>query len=139
MMARLVEGRRAPRPWEAPPGVVSAIVDSETGLRVADGCEADEAYREIFLARHVPASACPGEMPWMADDEQWEREDEDDSRRAREAYLDALRDEIERRIRDSRRRQAERRDERREDEQRRRRERRRLERERRRLQEEDGR
>ena len=69
MMARLVEGRVAPLAWAAPAGIVSATVDSETGLVVAQGCEAAYAYREFFLRRHVPAAACPGEMPMIAGDD----------------------------------------------------------------------
>ena len=141
MMARLADGRRAPRAWTAPPGVVSATVDSETGLVVAEGCEAAYGYREVFLRGHVPAAACPDETPMMAgdDDGEWEESpDEEDRRRAREAYLDALREEIERRLRDHRRRVEERGDDRKEEEKRRRRERKRMERERRQLRE-DGR
>jgi membrane peptidoglycan carboxypeptidase len=138
MMARLVEGRRAPRAWTAPPGVVSATVDSETGLVVADGCEAAFAYREVFLRRSVPAAACPGDMPMVAgeDDGDWEgSRDEDEGRRAREAYLEALREEIERRLRDHRRRVEEAEDARKDEEKRRKREQRRIERERRQLEE----
>jgi penicillin-binding protein 1A len=139
MMARLHEGRAAPRPWSAPPGVVSAIVDSETGFVIAEGCEAASPYREMFLRRHVPAAACPGESWRYADDDEdvWERH-EDEGRRAREAYLDALRDAIERRIRDSRRRRDEREEAREDEEKRRRKERRRRLREQR-DREEDGR
>jgi len=142
MMARLSEGRPAPRPWTAPVGVVSATVDSETGLVVAAGCEAAYAYREMFLKRHVPAAACPGDMPMIAGDEdgEWERsrDREEEGRRARDAYLETLREEIERRIRDHRRRVEDREDDRKDEEKRRKRERKRRERERREL-EEDGR
>ena len=141
MMARLAEGRRPPRPWTAPPGVVSATVDSQTGLVVADGCEAASAYREVFLRRHVPRAACPDEGPMWADEEgEWERPDdgEDDRRRAREAYLDALREEIERRLREQRRRAEEWEEDRRDEEKRRRKEQRRRERERRRLEGDGG-
>jgi penicillin-binding protein 1A len=137
MMARLAEGRRPPRPWTAPPGVVSATVDSETGLVIAADCEAAYPYRELFLRRYVPASACPGEMPLIAGDEdgEWERSpDENDGRRAREAALDALREEIERRLREHRRRMEDFEDDRKKEEKRRRQE---EKRERRRLQE-DG-
>jgi penicillin-binding protein 1A len=139
MMARLAEGRPAPRPWTAPPGIVAATVDSDTGLVVADGCEADYAYREVFLRRHVPAAACPGDMPMIADDEDvWDRpEEDDDRRRAREAYLDSLREEIERRLREHRRRAEEWEEDRRDEEKRRRKEQRRRERERRRLEEDE--
>ena len=132
MMARLAEGRRAPPPWTAPPGVVSATVDSETGLVVAEGCEAVYAYREMFLRRHVPSAACPGEMPMVAgdDDGEWGSRDEDrDRRRAREAYLETLREEIERRLRDHRRRVEDWEDDGKKEEKRRRRERKRIERE----------
>jgi 1A family penicillin-binding protein len=135
MMARLTEGRRPPAAWTAPAGVVSAVVDSETGLVVANGCEAAYPYREMFLRRHVPGVACPGEM--MADDDgDWGADDdESDGRRAREAYLDHLREEIERRLREHRRRmeewEEEQEDQRKEDEKRRRREQKRRERERR--------
>ena len=139
MMARLAEGRAAPLPWAMPSGVVSATVDSETGLMVAEGCEAAYPYREVFLRRHVPAAACPGEMPMIAGDGDWEepRDDEDEDRRAREVYLDALREEMERRLRDHHRRMEEWEDDRRQEEKRRRREQKRIERERRQL-EEDG-
>jgi len=137
MMARLAEGRPAPRTWTAPPGIVAATVDSDTGLVVADGCEAAYAYREVFLRRHVPAAACPGDMPMIADDEDvWDRpEEDDDRRRAREAYLDSLREEIERRLREHRRRAEEWEEERRDEEKRRRKEQRK--RERRRLEEDE--
>jgi penicillin-binding protein 1A len=131
MMARLYEGRPAPRPWTAPPGVVSASVDAQTGLVIAEGCEAASPYREIFLRKHVPAAACPGDGWRYADDDDsvWERH-EDEGRRAREAYLDALRDAIEERIRDRRRRREEIEEAREDEEKRRRKERRRRRRER---------
>ena len=136
MMARLSDGKAPPRPWTAPAGVVSANVDSETGLVIAEGCEAGGAYREFFLRRHVPESACPGQT-WASDDDDsvWDRPEENDGRRARDAYLDALREAIERRIRDHRRRQDDDEEERREEEKRRRKERRRMERQRRQIEE----
>ena len=111
MMARLAEGRRPPPEWQAPAGVVGLMVDAETGLVVAQGCDDSSAYREIFLRRHVPAEACPGEEPMIAEDreeggdESWDPDRERQKRRrARDAVLEALRDEIERRIREHRRR-----------------------------------
>ncbi len=141
MMARLAEGRPVPRAWKAPAGVVSAVVDSETGLVVEPGCEAAYAYRELFLTRHVPATACPGETPMIADEDGsvWDRGgDEGEARRARESYLDALREEIERRLRDHRRRMEDGADEQRKEEKRRRKEQKRMERQRRGM-EDDGR
>ncbi len=142
MMARLAEGRQVPKPWTAPPGVVSATVDSETGLVVADGCEAVFPDRELFLRQHVPAAACPGDRPTIAgnDDGEWEgsRDEEREGRRAREAYLDALREEIERRLRDHRRRVEEWEDDGKKEEKRRKREQKRMERERRRMEEDGG-
>jgi penicillin-binding protein 1A len=114
MMARLAEGKPPPRAWTPPAGVVSATVDAETGLVIAEGCEAYSAYREVFLRRHVPAAACPGESWARDDDSVWDRPGDDDGRRAREDYLDALREAIERRIRDHRRRQDDYEEERRE-------------------------
>jgi hypothetical protein len=114
--------------------VVSATVDSETGLVVEEGCEAAYAYRELFLTRHVPATACPGETPMMAgeDDGPWERGDvESAARRARDAYVDALREEIERRLREHQRRMEDWEGDQRKAEKRRRKEERKMERERR--------
>jgi penicillin-binding protein 1A len=101
MMARLYEGRPPPRPWAAPPGVVRATVDSETGLVVTEGCESSYAYNELFLRGHVPAETCPGSW-WGGGDDGWEDE-ERERRRARDEMLDALREEIERRLRERRR------------------------------------
>jgi penicillin-binding protein 1A len=141
MMARLAEGRPAPKAWVAPAGVVSATIDSDTGLVVEAGCEAASAYRELFLERHVPATACPGETPMIAEDDDsvWERGDvEGEARRARDAYLDALREEIERRLRDHRRRMEDWEGEQRKEEKRRRKEQKRMERERRNQSEDAG-
>jgi membrane carboxypeptidase/penicillin-binding protein len=118
MMKRLYEGRTPPKPWAAPPGVVRAVVDSATGLVVAEGCEAAYSYGEIFLRSHVPAQTCPGEYPTYADDD-WERDDRD-RRREREEWLEGLREEIERRLRERRRWMEEAEDRREEAEQRRR-------------------
>jgi DNA repair photolyase len=78
-------------------------------------------------------------MPMIAGDDDGDWEDvEEERQRAREAYIDALREEIERRLRDHHRRMEDREDERKDEEKRRRREQKRIERERRQL-EEDGR
>jgi penicillin-binding protein 1A len=153
MMARLHEDRPAPKAWTAPAGVVRATVDSETGLRVAAGCEASYAYGELFLRAHVPAETCPGDWRTADDDwdDGWERDRDRERRRAREEWLEALREEIERRLRERRRwmeeaedrreeaaREAEKRRERAEKEARRERKRRERE-ERRRREESDGR
>ena len=130
MMARLYEGRRPPTPWKAPPNVVRATVDSDTGLVVTEGCESSYAYNELFLRGHVPAETCPGEWPTEARDDEDVWEDVERRRRqSREEWLEDLREELERRLRE-RRRWIEEEEERREDEEKRaRRERRRREKE----------
>ena len=119
MMARLYEGRTPPKPWKAPPNVVRATVDSDTGLVVTEGCESSYAYNELFLRGHVPAETCPGEWPGYArdDDEVWE-DVERRRRQAREEWLEDLREELERRLRE-RRRWIEEEEERREEEEKR--------------------
>jgi penicillin-binding protein 1A len=116
MMARLYEGRRPPAPWKAPPNVVRATVDSDTGLVVTEGCQSSYAYVELFLRGHVPAETCPGEWSSEARDDEEVWEDVERRRReSREQWLEDLRDELERRLRE-RRRWIEEEEERREDE-----------------------
>jgi penicillin-binding protein 1A len=61
IMLRLYQGRPRPAAWAEPPGVVEGWVDPTTGQRLAAGCRpiGGGAWRELFLARHLPAESCP--------------------------------------------------------------------------------
>ena len=69
MLARVYQGRPAPRPWRAPANVVSHWIDPPTGLVIAEGCAPERgiARPERFLRGKEPAAYCPGREAPPAD------------------------------------------------------------------------
>lgn len=61
LMAAYRADRKAPEWPEPPAGVVSRVVDPETGRVLESGCTPyyDQARRELFLTASVPPSICP--------------------------------------------------------------------------------
>jgi penicillin-binding protein 1A len=61
LMERFYAGRARPRPWAQPDGVVAAVVDPDTGMVLAPGCQPLTAapYREFFISSRVPRESCP--------------------------------------------------------------------------------
>jgi penicillin-binding protein 1A len=61
IMERFYAGRSRPRPWARPDGVVAAVVDPDTGMVLAPGCQPVSAapYKEFFISSRVPLQTCP--------------------------------------------------------------------------------
>jgi 1A family penicillin-binding protein len=66
IMRQVYAGRPMPDAWRAPAGVLERRIDPYTGLVLQDGCDTrgTPAATEIFLAAHLPASACPYRDFW---------------------------------------------------------------------------
>jgi 1A family penicillin-binding protein len=66
IMRQIYSERPMPQPWPAPADVLRRRIDPQTGLVLQDGCEprSAPAGSEIFLARHMPAAACPYRDFW---------------------------------------------------------------------------
>ena len=62
MLARVYQGRPAPRPWHSPAGVIPHWIDPPTGLVISEGCAPQRGFaaKELFLKGKEPASYCPG-------------------------------------------------------------------------------
>jgi len=61
IMQRFYAGRPRPRPWAQPDGVVAAVVDPDTGMVLAPGCQPASAapYKEFFISSRMPLESCP--------------------------------------------------------------------------------
>lgn len=66
VMRQVYTERPLPNEWHTPAGVLARRIDPYTGLVLQDGCQPRHAgaATEIFLAQHVPASACPYRDFW---------------------------------------------------------------------------
>ncbi|HEY3571380.1 MAG TPA: PBP1A family penicillin-binding protein [Thermoanaerobaculia bacterium] len=62
MLARVYQGRPAPKPWSAPADVIPHWVDPPTGLVIKVGCAPQHGFArpELFLKGKEPAAYCPG-------------------------------------------------------------------------------
>jgi penicillin-binding protein 1A len=65
MLARVYQGRPAPKPWIAPADVIPHWVDPPTGLVIKEGCAPQHGFGrpELFLKGKEPAAYCPGREP----------------------------------------------------------------------------
>lgn len=65
MLARVYQGRPAPKPWTAPADVIPHWVDPPTGLVIKEGCAPQRGFArpELFLKGKEPAAYCPGKEP----------------------------------------------------------------------------
>lgn len=65
MLARVYQGRSAPKPWTAPTDVIPHWVDPPTGLVIKEGCAPQHGFArpELFLKGKEPAAYCPGREP----------------------------------------------------------------------------
>jgi len=61
IMERFYAGRSRPKPWAQPDGVVAAVVDPDTGMVLAPGCQPVSAapYKEFFISSRLPLQSCP--------------------------------------------------------------------------------
>lgn len=59
LMARAYEDRPAPRAWNAPATVVSAVIDTESGALATGNCPEDHTAVEYFLPGTAPVQSCP--------------------------------------------------------------------------------
>jgi 1A family penicillin-binding protein len=66
VMRQVYTERPMPHEWHTPAGVLARRIDPWTGLVLQDGCEprATSATTEIFIADHMPATACPYRDFW---------------------------------------------------------------------------
>jgi 1A family penicillin-binding protein len=66
VMREVYTKRPAPREWQQPADVVQRRIDPGTGLVLQDGCEpgGGGARTEIFVAGHLPPTACPYRDFW---------------------------------------------------------------------------
>jgi penicillin-binding protein 1A len=62
MLARVYQGRPAPKPWTAPADVIPHWIDPPTGLVIKEGCAPQHGFArpELFLKGKEPAAYCPG-------------------------------------------------------------------------------
>jgi penicillin-binding protein 1A len=61
VVERFYRGRKMPKPWQAPEGVVERDVDPSTGLLLREGCASSRpSAHELFLEEMQPAAFCPG-------------------------------------------------------------------------------
>jgi penicillin-binding protein 1A len=62
MLARVYQGRPAPKPWTSPADVIPHWVDPPTGLVIKEGCAPQHGFArpELFLKGKEPAAYCPG-------------------------------------------------------------------------------
>ncbi len=65
MLARVYQGRPAPKPWTAPADVIPHWIDPPTGLVIKEGCAPQRGFArpELFLKGKEPAAYCPGREP----------------------------------------------------------------------------
>src|SRR4051794_643778 len=62
MLARVYQGRPAPKPWTSPADVIPHWIDPPTGLVIKEGCAPQRGFArpELFLKGKEPAAYCPG-------------------------------------------------------------------------------